>query len=277
MDNTEALDALFAEARTHESALAIALRAGDEMMAFAAATRLREALGHAVSQIDIAAAGSPTRRTALREMYLASTIGMHQLLQRNLATSDTPDPDRQRRWAAARSETKASRGGPDIFELDSRGKELPEALFFRLHVANSRLLTDLRRSTFVDTFIECSDFTLAKFDGAIWQRTCIRRSFFHYSSFKNAILDDVAFFDCDLRDTDFSFNSSRAAAATTAQFIHCDLRGSRWLGRDLSTSGSPIDFIDCQLHGMVYDASPRNVSRADISPNGDGSWVMGSC
>ena len=274
MDNATILDDLFAMARTYESALAIALRVGDETTALASATRLRKALDHARFAIENASAGNPARRNALVEMVLVSTRGMRQLLQRNPITSAPLGQDRLRRWAAAMHETKVSRGGPHLFELDSHGRDLQQALFYRLHVAHSKLLTDLRDATFVDTFIEFTDFTFAKFDRAIMQRTCIRHSHFRDSSFRNAILDDVAFFDCDLRDADLSFSSSiRGPVATTAQFIRCDLRGARCLGRDLSA----VDFIGCQVHGMASDTRARSISRADISPTGDGSWVMGVC
>jgi len=279
MGNATILDDLFITARMHESALAIALRVGDEMMARASATRLREALERAtaaVDKIDIAAAGSPTRWAALRDMYLASTIGMHELLRRSLPPPCSSDPDRGRRWAAACDQTKVARGGPHVFELQSNGRDLQQALFYRLHVARSKFLTDLRDATFLDTFIERCDFTYARLDRTIWQRTCVTHSFYHDASFEGASLDDVAFFDCDLRNTDFSLYSARATMNST-QFIRCDLRGSRWFGRDLSSAGSTIEFIDCQLHGMVCDGAPRSLSRADISPKGDGSWVVGVC
>jgi hypothetical protein len=277
-DETE-LDKLFTTARACESALAIALRVGDETTAAASATRLRKTLGHARFAIVNGSVGNPPRRHALVEMFLVSTRGMRQLLQRNPITS-APDDEyhkhRLRRWGAAIFDTKVPRGGPHLFELDSHGRDLQQALFNGLHVARSKFLTDLRDATFVDTFIERSDFTYARLERTLWQRTCITHSFYHDASFENASLDDVAFFDCDLRDTDFSHNSARATMNST-QFIRCDLRGSRWFGRDLSSASSTIEFIDCQLHGMVCHGTPRSVSRADISPSGDGSWVMGVC
>jgi uncharacterized protein YjbI with pentapeptide repeats len=274
MDNTTILDELFATARTYESALAIALRACDEMMAVEASTRLREVLGRAVLAIETTAIDSALHRKTLRDMYLNSTIGMNQLVRRVPSGTTHLDAGRLRRWAAASAETKVPRGGPHLFEFDSHGRDLQEALFFGLHVAHSKFLTDLRSAMFVDTFIERSDFAYAKLDRAILQRTCIRHSFFRDASFKNTVLDDVAFFDCDLRDADLSFSSSiRGAAATTAQFIRCDLRGARCLGRDLSA----VDFIGCQVHGMASDTRARSISRADVSENGDGSWVMGVC
>lgn len=279
MDNTTILDELFATARTYESALAIALRVGDEMVASASATRLREALDHAstVAGNFAAAAGSPTRRAALRDMYLASTIGMQELLRRRLPTPCSTDPDRCYRWAAERDQTKVARGGPHVFELNSNGRDLQNASFHGLHVSRSKFLTDLRDATLVDAFIERCDFTYARLERTIWQRTCITHSFYRDALFGNATLDDVAFFDCDLRDADFSLFETRGATMSSTQFIRCDLRGSRWVGRDLSSAGSTIEFINCQLHGMVCDSNPRSVSRADISPQGDGSWVMGMC
>jgi len=274
MDNTTILDDLFAKARTCESALAIALRVRDETTALASATRLRKMLDHARFAIENAATADPARRNTLVEMLLVSTRGMRQLLQRNPITSAPLDQDRLRRWAAALSETKVPRGGPHLFEVDSHGRDLQQALFYGLHVARSKFLTDLRDSTFVDTFVEFTDFTFAKFDRAIMQRTCIRHSSFRDSSFQNAIFDDIAFFDCDLRDADLSCSGGiRGAVATTAQFIRCDLRGARCLGRDLSA----VDFIGCQVHGMASDTRARSISRADVSERGDGSWVMGVC
>ena len=279
MDNTTILDDLFAKARTCESALAIALRVRDETTALASATRLRKMLDHARFAIVNATVGNPARGHALVEMFLLSTRGMRQLLQRNPITSapldqDPLDQDRLRRWGVAIAETKVPRGGPHLFELDSHGRDLQQALFCGLHVARSKFLADLRDSTFVDTFVEFTDFTFAKLDRAIMQRTCIRHSSFRDSSFRNAIFDDIAFFDCDLRDADLSCSGGiRGAVATTAQFIRCDLRGARCLGRDLSA----VDFIGCQVHGMASDTRARSISRADVSANGDGSWVMGVC
>ena len=274
MNDEAELDKLFIAARQQESALAIALRACDEMMAVEASTRLREALGRAVFAIENTSIDNPLHRKTLRDMYLTSTIGMNQLIRRVPSGPAHLDAGRLRRWAVACAETKVPRGGPHLFEFDSHGRDLQESLFFGLHVAHSKFLTDLRNAMFIDTFVERSDFAYARLDRAILQRTCIRYSFFRESSFKDAILDDVAFFDCDLRDADLSFSGSiRGAVGMTAQFIRCDLRGARCLGRDLSA----VDFLGCQVHGMAADTRARSISRADVSPRGDGSWVMGVC
>jgi len=238
------LDELFETARQHESALNLALRVHDDATAAIECVHLRQALGRMSRMIDRKAGDNEPLRRSLTDVFVSATQRMRCLLESAPVTIAAPELGRFQRWTRARTTTLIARNGPHIFELDAAGHELQEVVFFSLHVASSRFITNLRRATFWDTFIEGTDFNYSRLDNSDWKDTCVTRSFFRDSSFQDAVFQGCAFFACDFTNVDFSTTHDRPMAAggsRVTQFVRCNMTGTTWNNRNLSN----VDFFGC--------------------------------
>jgi uncharacterized protein YjbI with pentapeptide repeats len=259
-------DDLIVVARRHRAALVIALRAGDATAQVVAATKLRKALNRAVS----VAFTEPFEATLPR--FYEATGEMLELLRS--VPAGKPDPQKLARWAAERKRVPAELEGPHLFELDTQNVELADSEFLGVYVSHSRLIVDLQRSRFRNATFDRCDFTYGGLRETKWRETCVRRSFLRDCDLGDAAFERVTFRGCDLRDADLSVHAGAGNGETSdLHFFHCDLRGANLSGRNLSW----VQADDCKVHGVtgVERSRPLTVYRADLSPEGDGSQMIG--
>ena len=251
--DTGPLDALFATARRHESALRLALQVGDPIAGLVTAARLAQALRRVSDALDAISAGVALRG-ALLAVFQDSTRGMYELLRRVPTETAELDARRVTRWLRARGRSALAPGGPDLFELDATGIAISAAQLLGLHVARCRFITAMPGASFLGALIEQCDFTYGSLRNTLWQHSHADHSFFRDSSLVDATFDHASFVDCDLRRADFSvLDHHGLATITNVQFLRCDLRGTLWTGRDLSR----VRLVACQLDDLaeVADSS----------------------
>ena len=137
------LDEAIIAARRLESALTLALRAGDGCISTVAAARLALTLLRAVHEVDDSNGVDPAERTAAISMLARRAQEMYELLCRAPMNPRRCDPHRLRRWIAARGSSAELLDGPHIFELDAAGVDLSGAQLLGVHLVRCRLITSL--------------------------------------------------------------------------------------------------------------------------------------
>ena len=147
-----------------------------------------------------------------------------------------------------------------------------------LNASNARVV----QSCFNDARLRLANFTMsrledctlhrANLEGTRWRAAQVHRCSATDALLGSARLEHAQFVDCDFRNADiqgFSDHSNRGLV-----FVRCDLRRTNWHGRTLRG----VSFVDCKLHGIygaVEDLEHAAFERADVSPDGDQSAVVG--
>jgi uncharacterized protein YjbI with pentapeptide repeats len=242
------LSDVFIAAGRLESALALAIQAGDDCVGTVAAARLALTLRRVARALDMdmATNGASVESMFTLETFARSTRSMYELLSQAPINLDGCDPQRLNRWAIARQRSQESLGGPHVFELDAAGADLSCAQFLGVHVAQCRFITSLQRARFVGAVIEGTDFMYSNLRDSQWQGTEVHRSVLRHSCLVGASLERTTFRRCDLRDVDLTV-TRHDVLLSDVRFISCDLRGVNWAGRDLSR----VVFVDCRTEAMT--------------------------
>ena len=276
--NRPSLVDILSKARRHHTALEISIRVADAWSVVRSREKLQETLARAAALLASESLQGHTAQTLIergmaRTMFREITQSMYELLQQASVIQPPEDAPRLQRWELARFGTPASYDGPHLFEVDARGRSLDDAEFVGLHIQGAHFMASLERARVEDTLIDDCDFMYANLRSTIWRRGYVKHAFFRESCLAEAVLEQTTFVGCDLRRVDLSTTDDDGRRTGELRFVRCDLRGADLTGRCLAR----VTAYDCRLHGVrgVRRANPLRVRRADLSPWGNGSDVIG--